>query len=255
MEVWTDQPFNLYKAAGQTMTLKAQVVNGSAAARKVTLTWWARDFGGKKIMRRHARQEPRGGRRLGRLLSRDLAVAEHRVHRGGGGQRQRQRAGPHQSERAPGVHVQGGQGVDVRPRQLPVAAQARQGRRTRPGQDARHQVDPDRLRGRTGHRHRDAGRERHRAQRGAVRHSRGRQCGADRGLGRHERRQGPGRRGRVLRGEQRGQPAVDVGPRRRRLRPGRAAPGHHAPGRGGLADEGHERRSGRHGLRLDEELP
>lgn len=49
VEVWTDQPFNLYKAAGQTMTLKAQVVNGSATARKVTLTWWARDFGGKKI--------------------------------------------------------------------------------------------------------------------------------------------------------------------------------------------------------------
>ncbi|MEV7907086.1 hypothetical protein [Streptomyces anulatus] len=49
VEVWTDQPFNLYKAAGQTMTLKAQVVNGSATARKVTLTWWARDFGGRKI--------------------------------------------------------------------------------------------------------------------------------------------------------------------------------------------------------------
>ncbi|MFI6417221.1 hypothetical protein ACIBG6_07370 [Streptomyces sp. NPDC050842] len=49
VEVWTDQPFNLYKAAGQTMTLKAQVVNGSGTARKVTLTWWARDFGGKKI--------------------------------------------------------------------------------------------------------------------------------------------------------------------------------------------------------------
>ncbi|MDV9201814.1 hypothetical protein, partial [Streptomyces sp. Wh19] len=49
VEVWTDQPFNLYKAAGQTMTLKAQVVNGSATDRKVTLTWWARDFGGRRI--------------------------------------------------------------------------------------------------------------------------------------------------------------------------------------------------------------
>ncbi|WP_405793614.1 hypothetical protein [Streptomyces sp. NBC_01506] len=49
VEVWTDQPFNLYKAAGQTMTLKSQVVNGGTAAKAVTLTWWARDYAGTKI--------------------------------------------------------------------------------------------------------------------------------------------------------------------------------------------------------------
>ncbi|MFI6648824.1 hypothetical protein ACIBI8_14555 [Streptomyces sp. NPDC050529] len=49
IEVWTDQPFNLYKAAGQTMTLNAQVVNGAAADRSVTLNWWARDFAGTQI--------------------------------------------------------------------------------------------------------------------------------------------------------------------------------------------------------------
>ncbi|MFJ2632434.1 hypothetical protein ACIO6U_10840 [Streptomyces sp. NPDC087422] len=49
VEVWTDQPFNLYKTAGQTMTLKAQVVNGGSAAKPVTVTWWARDFAGTQI--------------------------------------------------------------------------------------------------------------------------------------------------------------------------------------------------------------
>lgn len=49
VEVWTDQPFNLYKSAGQTMTLKAQVANGGSAAKPVTLTWWARDFAGNRI--------------------------------------------------------------------------------------------------------------------------------------------------------------------------------------------------------------
>ncbi|MER7173234.1 hypothetical protein [Streptomyces mesophilus] len=49
VEVWSEQPFGLFKAAGQTMTLKAQVVNGSTATKPVTLTWWARDFAGKKL--------------------------------------------------------------------------------------------------------------------------------------------------------------------------------------------------------------
>ncbi|MFF2847299.1 hypothetical protein ACFVT5_13280 [Streptomyces sp. NPDC058001] len=49
VEVWTDQPFNLYKAAGQTMTLKAQVVNGGAAAKAVTVNWWARDYAGTRL--------------------------------------------------------------------------------------------------------------------------------------------------------------------------------------------------------------
>ncbi|MEU6015678.1 hypothetical protein ABZ826_16920 [Streptomyces sp. NPDC047515] len=49
VEVWTDQPFNLYQAAGQTMTLKAQVVNGGSAAKPVTVNWWARDYAGTVI--------------------------------------------------------------------------------------------------------------------------------------------------------------------------------------------------------------
>ncbi|MFD7863756.1 hypothetical protein [Streptomyces sp. NPDC059783] len=49
VEVWTDQPFNLYEAAGESMLLRAQVVNGGAASRPVTLTWWARDFAGAML--------------------------------------------------------------------------------------------------------------------------------------------------------------------------------------------------------------
>ncbi|MFJ6567943.1 hypothetical protein ACIQNU_10995 [Streptomyces sp. NPDC091292] len=49
VEVWTDQPFNLYKTAGQTMTLKAQVVNGGSAAKAVTVNWWARDYAGTRL--------------------------------------------------------------------------------------------------------------------------------------------------------------------------------------------------------------
>ncbi|MEU9091865.1 hypothetical protein [Streptomyces sp. NPDC048428] len=49
VEVWTDQPFNLYRAAGQSMLLKAQVVNGGSAPKPVTLKWWARDFAGTKL--------------------------------------------------------------------------------------------------------------------------------------------------------------------------------------------------------------
>jgi len=46
VEVWTEQPFNLWEAAGQTMSLLTQVVNGSAAARDVAVTFTARDFDG-----------------------------------------------------------------------------------------------------------------------------------------------------------------------------------------------------------------
>ncbi|MEV0096803.1 hypothetical protein [Streptomyces sp. NPDC050738] len=49
VEVWTDEAFNLYRTAGQPMTLKAQVVNGAGTDRPVTLNWWARDFAGTKI--------------------------------------------------------------------------------------------------------------------------------------------------------------------------------------------------------------
>ncbi|MFI6505716.1 hypothetical protein [Nonomuraea typhae] len=47
VDVWSDQPFGLYDSGAQ-MTLKAQVVNGAAVQRPVTLTWWARDFDGRK---------------------------------------------------------------------------------------------------------------------------------------------------------------------------------------------------------------
>jgi len=46
VEVWTEQPFNLWDAAGQSMSLRAQVVNGSAVGRDVAVTFIARDFDG-----------------------------------------------------------------------------------------------------------------------------------------------------------------------------------------------------------------
>ncbi|RMB82110.1 hypothetical protein [Streptomyces shenzhenensis] len=49
VDVWTDQPFNLYETAGQTMTLNAEVVNGGPAAKPVTVRWWARDFSGTEV--------------------------------------------------------------------------------------------------------------------------------------------------------------------------------------------------------------
>ncbi|MFI6322667.1 hypothetical protein ACIBG8_34365 [Nonomuraea sp. NPDC050556] len=49
VEVWTDQPFSLWDAAGRPMPLHAEVVNGGTVPRDVTLTWWARDFDGKLL--------------------------------------------------------------------------------------------------------------------------------------------------------------------------------------------------------------
>jgi len=49
VEVWTDQPFNLWEAAGAAMNLKVQVANGSQAARTVALSWWVKDFNGKEL--------------------------------------------------------------------------------------------------------------------------------------------------------------------------------------------------------------
>lgn len=46
VETWTDQPFHLWDGAGQEMVLHAQVVNGSAAARDVTISYFAKDFDG-----------------------------------------------------------------------------------------------------------------------------------------------------------------------------------------------------------------
>ncbi|MCG5220925.1 hypothetical protein [Streptosporangium sp. KLBMP 9127] len=47
VDAWSEQPFGLYDP-GAAMRLRAQVVNGSATARDVRLTWCARDFDGKK---------------------------------------------------------------------------------------------------------------------------------------------------------------------------------------------------------------
>ncbi|TDO49376.1 hypothetical protein EV643_106346 [Kribbella sp. VKM Ac-2527] len=49
VDVWTDQPFNLWKTAGQTMTLHAQVVNGSTTSKFVTVTWSAWDYDGVPV--------------------------------------------------------------------------------------------------------------------------------------------------------------------------------------------------------------
>ncbi|WP_219509109.1 hypothetical protein [Nonomuraea ceibae] len=45
VDVWSEQPFGLYEPFA-TLAVNAQVVNGGPAAKPVTLTWWARDFGG-----------------------------------------------------------------------------------------------------------------------------------------------------------------------------------------------------------------
>ncbi|MFC7586505.1 hypothetical protein ACFQYP_24245 [Nonomuraea antimicrobica] len=47
VDAWCDQPFGLHDP-GAELRLRAQVVNGSATARTVRLTWCARDFDGKK---------------------------------------------------------------------------------------------------------------------------------------------------------------------------------------------------------------
>ncbi|MEV4222050.1 hypothetical protein [Nonomuraea sp. NPDC049725] len=45
VDVWSEQPFGLYEPFA-ALAVNAQVVNGGPAAKPVTLTWWARDFGG-----------------------------------------------------------------------------------------------------------------------------------------------------------------------------------------------------------------
>jgi hypothetical protein len=49
VDLWTDQPFNLWPETGQAMTVHAQVVNGGAAVRSVDLSWTARDFDGRLV--------------------------------------------------------------------------------------------------------------------------------------------------------------------------------------------------------------
>jgi hypothetical protein len=49
IEVWTDQPFNLWGAAGATASVHVQVANGSQSARAVDLDWWVKDFNGTQL--------------------------------------------------------------------------------------------------------------------------------------------------------------------------------------------------------------
>ncbi|MBB5790529.1 hypothetical protein [Jiangella mangrovi] len=46
VDIWTDQPFNLWDGAGHAMAVHAQAVNGGTTARDVELSWWGRDFDG-----------------------------------------------------------------------------------------------------------------------------------------------------------------------------------------------------------------
>ncbi|KAA2261129.1 hypothetical protein F0L68_18825 [Solihabitans fulvus] len=52
VEMWTDQPFNLWHSAGQPMDLHTQVVNGGSTARYVRISWWAKDFDGQVLASR-----------------------------------------------------------------------------------------------------------------------------------------------------------------------------------------------------------
>ncbi|WP_112140417.1 hypothetical protein [Glycomyces dulcitolivorans] len=49
IEVWTDQPFNLWGAAGATASVHVQVANGSQTTRAVDLDWWVKDFNGTQL--------------------------------------------------------------------------------------------------------------------------------------------------------------------------------------------------------------
>ncbi|MET7336339.1 hypothetical protein [Nonomuraea sp. NPDC005650] len=57
VDVWSDQPFGLHEP-GAALAVNAQVVNGGAAPKPVSLTWWARDFNGAVL----------GGGRLDRTV-------------------------------------------------------------------------------------------------------------------------------------------------------------------------------------------
>ncbi|MET9318116.1 hypothetical protein ABZX12_40370 [Kribbella sp. NPDC003505] len=49
LDVWTDQPFNLWYATGHAMPVNVQVVAGSTVTAPVTLSWFARDFDGTTL--------------------------------------------------------------------------------------------------------------------------------------------------------------------------------------------------------------
>ncbi|GAA0933721.1 hypothetical protein GCM10009554_19190 [Kribbella koreensis] len=46
IELWTEQPFNLWSGPGVQMPVKVQVANALPQSRSAVLTWWARDFNG-----------------------------------------------------------------------------------------------------------------------------------------------------------------------------------------------------------------
>ena len=49
VDIWTDQPFNLWYDLPRTMTVHAQVVNGGTEVRPVELSWSAYDFSGRVV--------------------------------------------------------------------------------------------------------------------------------------------------------------------------------------------------------------
>jgi hypothetical protein len=49
IEIWTDRNFNIWDAAGETISLTALVANGGPAERNVDLTWWVKDFNGVEL--------------------------------------------------------------------------------------------------------------------------------------------------------------------------------------------------------------
>jgi hypothetical protein len=49
IEIWTDRNFNIWDAAGETISVTALVANGGPAERNVDLTWWVKDFNGVEL--------------------------------------------------------------------------------------------------------------------------------------------------------------------------------------------------------------
>ncbi|TCC35039.1 hypothetical protein [Kribbella sindirgiensis] len=49
LDVWTDQPFNLWYETGHSMPVNVQVVAGGTVTAPVTLSWFARDFDGTTL--------------------------------------------------------------------------------------------------------------------------------------------------------------------------------------------------------------
>jgi hypothetical protein len=50
IEIWTDRDFNIWDAAGETISVTALVANGGSAERNVDLMWWVKDFNGVQLV-------------------------------------------------------------------------------------------------------------------------------------------------------------------------------------------------------------